>query len=499
MPLQLSLQQIGQVQRQLELPENPSAEELLVLQKYLAVEKKRVLSEKETGGYGKQNFYQEKKELYGKKLIIFKHKQKKSGGWYMRLYLQKERKYKIISLRTTDDSVAVERALEKWRFLQNHMDVGGDVFESPTQETIDDYMKHLDSLVETEQMKKHTIQAKRTSIKKLRLYLGSYLKPSEIPSLVLDDYVMWRRTKNWDKKKHKNNPKPPSDLTINKELCDFKGYFDWMKKKKKFGGEIEYPFLKVDWNKSIEKNPSFADEDWRAIVMYLRTWVKKETNSRGEKRKVFFYRTIFAEFMKVLANSGMRIHECMKLRWSDIELRKKIEISQNSGRERERIISHIEIAPDTKTGRRLVICPAGIYFKRIRELYREKEGKAPKRDDFIFRNIGTIHSRANLYVGMPLSAEFFRKLWYELIEDIEYDKDITFDSAYTLQSCRAFYINKRLEMGVPPAIVAELVGHSIKTMERYYKNIRLKQLEPELVEVRRKKLEEEDFQTFDLD
>ncbi|MDP6171452.1 MAG: hypothetical protein QF702_04740, partial [Prochlorococcaceae cyanobacterium ETNP2_MAG_10] len=72
------------------------------------------------------------------------------------------------------------------------MDVGGDVFESPTQETIDDYMKHLDSLVETEQMKKHTIQAKRTSIKKLRLYLGSYLKPSEIPSLVLDDYVMWR-------------------------------------------------------------------------------------------------------------------------------------------------------------------------------------------------------------------------------------------------------------------------------------------------------------------
>ncbi len=82
---------------------------------------------------------------------------------------------------------------------------------------------------------------------------------------------------------------------------------------------------------------------------------------------------------------------------------------------------------------------------------------------------------------------------------MESDTDITFDSAYTLQSCRAFYINKRLEMGVPPAIVAELVGHSIKTMERYYKNIRLKQLEPELVEVRRKKLEEEDFQTFDLD
>ena len=47
--------------------------------------------------------------------------------------------------------------------------------------------------------------------------------------------------------------------------------------------------------------------------------------------------------------------------------------------------------------------------------------------------------------------------------------------------------------------VAELVGHSIKTMERHYKRIRLKSLEPELVQIRRKELEETDFQTFDFD
>ena len=64
---------------------------------------------------------------------------------------------------------------------------------------------------------------------------------------------------------------------------------------------------------------------------------------------------------------------------------------------------------------------------------------------------------------------------------------------------RSFFINQRLEMGVPPAICAELVGHSIKTMERHYKNIRLKQLEPELVQVRRNQLSEMEFQTFDLD
>lgn len=478
----------------MDLPDNPTAEQIETLQKYLSTVKKERKKEDLQAG----SVYQNRKELLGKKLIIFKHKQSKSGIWYMRFYLQ-NRKYKILSLGTTVENHAVEKALDKWRYLQNHIDVGGEVFESSTQECIDEYMKHIDELLETEQVKKNTVQAKRSSIKKLRLYLEGYAKPSEIPPVILDAYVKWRRTKNWDKSKHKNNPRPPSDQTINKELSDFKGFFDWAKKKRKFGAEIEYPFIKIDWKKSIEKNPSFEDDDWSVIVMYLRTWTRKTTMSSGEKRKNLFYRKVFAELMKVLANSGMRIHEAMKLRWNDIELRKKLEISRSTGKGRDRIIVHIEISPDTKTGRRLVICPAGIYFKRVRDLYKQEEGMSPKGDDFIFRNIGTVNSRADHFVGMPLSSTFMRKLWYELLEDLKLDKEIIFDKRYTLQSCRAFFINKRLEIGVPPALVGELVGHTIKTMERHYKNLRLKHLEPELVEMKKKQLGEQDFQTFDLD
>jgi len=36
-------------------------------------------------------------------------------------------------------------------------------------------------------------------------------------------------------------------------------------------------------------------------------------------------------------------------------------------------------------------------------------------------------------------------------------------------------------------------------MERHYENIQLKNLQPELVEVRKKKLEQADFQTYDLE
>ena len=60
--------------------------------------------------------------------------------------------------------------------------------------------------------------------------------------------------------------------------------------------------------------------------------------------------------------------------------------------------------------------------------------------------------------------------------------------------------NQGLELGIPPAVVADLVGHSMKTMEKFYKNVKLKNMESELVVMRRKKkLEDGDFQTFDLE
>ena len=490
----------------MDLPSNPTPEQLEILQKYLKVQSKGDGSH----GYGRQNYYIDKTEIIPKKLIIFRHKQKKKDVYYMRFYVG-NKKYKTLSLGTSDKALATERSLERWRTLQNQIEVGGVVFECSTEESIDHYLGHLKDLVETEQIKKLTLTCKRTSLKKLRVYLQDHQKPSEIPPNVLEEYTKWRRSKNWDKKKHTNNPKPPTDQTINRELCDFKGYFDWMKRKKMYVREVEYPFLKIDHKRSVEKNPSFDVDDWRSIVYYMRTWVRKNEN---RKEYGIFYRTIFCEFLKVLANSGLRPHEALKLRWTDIKLKKKEEVEYRSSKSkpdssleqndeskivRERLIAHIEVSPDTKTGRRLVICPAGVYFRRIRNFYKDKTGSFPKPNDYIFMNIGTTHSKKMDFVGKALSTDHLRKLWYELMEDLKVDKDIHFTNHYTMYSCRSFFINQRLEMGVPPNYVAKLVGHSIKTMERHYENIQLKNLEPELVEVRKKKLEEADFQTYDLE
>ena len=475
------------------LPENPTSEDIIYLEQYLKAAKKKLSATE----YGTKNFYSTRHELMGNKLIIYQPSDKKHNNFYMRFYVGNS-KYKRLSLGTSDYQVARDKAFEKWRQLSNQLETGGAIFEKSAVDNLKEYMQYLEELYKTEQLKYKTIATKRTSLKKLMLRLEIYNKLSEVPANFLNDYPTWRRTKNWDKTKHINNPKPPSNLTINTELKDFKGFFTWCQKNKKFMKDIDYPFMKIDYRKFVEKNPSFSDEDWQHVWTYLRTWRKKETTSTGKKRKNNFYRLVFAEFILILANSGMRVHECLLLTWGDITLRKRYEISQSTGKKRERVSAIIQIHPDTKTGRRKVICAAGTYLKRLKELYQKTEERMPKNDEFVFRNIGCKNSK-NAHIGGALSDSFMRRMWYEFLEDIKNDKGVEFEERYTLHSMRAYFINKRLEFGISPTLVAKIVGHNIRTMEKHYENIQLLNLEPELIKVRRDNLEKVDIQTFDID
>ena len=479
----------------MDLPLNPSQDQIAVLQKYLDQQKKELA--KKTP-YGARNYYEDKTNVVGKKVVIFKHSQKKNDYWYMRMYVG-NRKYKQVSLNVKDKDTAIEKSLEEWRKIQNQIDGGGDVFQVSLDQLQDRYDQHLQQLVDTGQMKKTTINGKRTSLKKLRLILEDYSKPTDIPSSFLNEYTTWRRTKNWNKDFHKRRSTPPSELTINKELTDFKGFFDYLNSDNIQTAAFLYPFHKVNYRLSDEKNPSFDEEDWTNLVFFLRTWVRMTDTPKGNARKWNFYRFVLSEYMKILANSGMRPHEALLLRWNDIELKKKVVENNETGKKSEYWGVIIQVSPLTKTGRREVICPAGIYFKRLHKHYCDA-GFKPHPSDFIFRNIGTKHSKGDKHFGNALTSGFLRRLWYELEEDFESSqKGYSFTKKYTVYSCRSFFINQRLELGIPPSVVGELVGHTLATMEKFYKKLQIRNMEPELMKVKRRRLEESEFLTWDLD
>ena len=190
----------------------------------------------------------------------------------------------------------------------------------------------------------------------------------------------------------------------------------------------------------------------------------------------------------------MRPHEALLLRWGDITLKER-EVTiwrtqPGDGKKypetRREIIVEIQVSPETKTGKRIVISPAGVYFRRLRDHYR-KHGFTCRRDEFIFRNFGTKNQHKDKYLGKALSLTNLRRLWYELMEELN------LENHYTIYSCRSFYSNQKLELGIPPHIVAKNVGHTVETMEKHYENIGIRKLTDLLVNQKRKKLSDADF------
>jgi len=413
----------------------------------------------------------------------------------MRFYLGNKR-YKTICLQTVDQSVAQELAIEEWRKILNQLEAGGTVIQKDINKCIDDYISIIEDAVVTGKTRKHTLLGKKSSMKKLKEFLVDIKFPKDIPSDNFQGYMKWRHTQGWSKY-HNKNPKPPGDATINKELSDFNRLWkDYLIPKGYYRREIKFPFIKIKRGYYDEKNIPFTDDDWIRLVYYLRTWTRCTNNPRRDT----FYRYVFGEFLKILANSGMRPHEALLLRWGDITLKEReITTWQTKAGSAEKIhatskelIVEIQISPETKTGKRLVISPAGVYFRRLRDHYR-KHGHPCKRGEYIFRNIGTKNQHKDKYVGKALSLANLRRLWYELTDELQ------LENHYTIYSCRSFYINQKLELGIPPHIVAKNVGHTVETMERHYEDIGIRKLTDLLVNQKRKKLEGADFLTFDME
>ncbi len=153
---------------ELRLPDNPTEADLVVIEKYLKEAKRKVKAGK--------NAYQNKKTLIAGKLIIYQPTNRVKGDNYSMRYYVGDRKYKVLSLSTNDETTATEKAFEKWRILTNHLEGGGSVFEKTIGENLDEYLDYLQGQVDTEQLNIKTLRTKKTSLKNLRLRLEIYEK-----------------------------------------------------------------------------------------------------------------------------------------------------------------------------------------------------------------------------------------------------------------------------------------------------------------------------------
>ena len=64
------------------------------------------------------------------------------------------------------------------------------------------------------------------------------------------------------------------------------------------------------------RRPHFSGKDWGKLTRFLREWVKEGKTKSGPIHRD---RVMLTNYVLILANTGIRVGEARKLKWSDID------------------------------------------------------------------------------------------------------------------------------------------------------------------------------------
>lgn len=200
-----------------------------------------------------------------------------------------------------------------------------------------------------------------------------------------------------------------------------------------------------------ERREEFTEQEWKRLYTFMRKWVGSGKTSQRDR----FY---LQQYVLLLGNTGIRVGEARTLRWRDLDYRTNSDGGQD-------LLMYVS----GKTGDREVVANAGTedYVKRLFE-YRinelginETEFLNTRVDEFLF-----CHKDGSA-VGS------FKKGFRNLLEESGLLKGKN-DKNRTLYSIRHTYARFRIEKEVSIYDLASNMGTSVKMIERFYLNNKMK-------------------------
>jgi len=360
------------------------------------------------------------------RIVLYKRSGLKRPKWQVRIRVPNATGYRIVSSKSSDWNEAKRFAEDLYEKTYMHVLNGGQIRSRTFKQVFEEWEKNLDQLGPNRQG-----GSWKASVDRVRTYALPYFESAKIESIGPDEFEVF-----WIWRKSNFVKKQPSNGTLGREKNAIAPLFKFAVAK---GYILAVPTMSLPKAKH-KRRPTFTLEEYRHLHRQLRRWVKA-----SEGKASWRDRYVFQQVFLILANSGLRIGELRRLRWSDLRT-----VETPIG---DRLIGYA----NGKTGsREFVFQPSGkTYVARLRELQKKELGDDPHGERLV-----VCHRN-----GKPILS--FKRSFRSLLEfaKVPVDRD---GMARTIYSLRHFYATLRLQHEVNPFLLAKQMGTSVEMLEKFY-------------------------------
>jgi len=380
--------------------------------------------------------------------LAFIYKTALSGNvWYFRYWVNAEKKYVRVSLRTKDFTEAKLRGEKRYLELIGKIHSGEKVFSITAEEQVRKFLSYQESRFKTGDATHR--QLSRSQYDKYQKVMRHYLRfvsPQTMLSSIkpsrFADYLNFRRAET----------PPPSFLTIKQEQVLIRTLFSWCRDEQLVLPTMIPRFAEFTIAPTEGKRPNFNETTYNQIITISKNW-HKHAKSESES----YNRRILHHSLLAMSWYGFRPGEMRAIEWRDVRLR-------HDG------TAIVSLRPEvTKTKKARTNIGRGDIFQRVKSFTRHTQDR-----DLVFsfyETASSVEHRTNRY----------NKCWRELKKTVRSKYPSCPIESVDPYHFRHFYITVRLLAGDSPYDIARLCGNSVTMIEKHYDQVRDEQIAQKLL------------------
>lgn len=374
---------------------------------------------------------------------------KRGDIWQFRLWLETERRYARLSLKTKKESIAIDKAQKHFVTIKSQIEGGRTYYSLTTKAGVEMYLEYRKGHIGRETTKgivKGRYSTIKTHLEHWLNFIGKDVKLKELEKLDCIEYAIERE---------KPNSKHPISLsTIMNEQSTINAMMKWLNSRgETYITSFEFETISKK-NKTEEdvKRSSFTDKEIRDITVQIPEYIKeakKDMTNLANRSKV-----LAGYYLLIASISGLRTGEQKQLKWKDI----RFEEVKKNGVKIE--VVNIRVRKETSKVRKTrdFFVRDKEYFDDLFKLTIPTHVKKPYADNFVFSYDGktVVSQRAILYH------------FYKLLKLSDIDRN---NREIVPYSFRHYFITHRIKSGLSYKDIADICGTSSTQIENTYYHI----------------------------